>query len=193
MHGGEPNAARRVPSAQGSHKLGGVKASVRIERDRHGIPHIHADNDCDLFFGFGYATAQDRLFQLDYLRRKARGRLAEVLGSEALESDLLHRTIGLAQIAEREWPTLPVDVRGYLTAYTAGINACMEESLGCLPLEFDLLDYQPEAWRETDSLAIIGEFRWYLTGRFPVIAIPEIIKRAVGDGELYREFITAGS
>jgi len=182
---------RRVPSAQGSQKLDGVKANVRIERDRWGIPHIHADNDRDLFFGFGYATAQDRLFQLDYLRRKARGRLAEVLGPEALESDLLHRTVGLAQIAEREWPTLPAGVREYLTAYTAGINAFMEASRGCLPLEFDLLDYQPEAWRETDSLAIIGEFRWYLTGRFPVIAIPEIVKRAVGDGELYREFITA--
>lgn len=181
---------RRVPSATGSRKLG-VSRSVRIERDTHGIPHVHADNERDLFFGFGYAIAQDRLFQLDFLRRKARGRLAEILGPEAVESDLLHRTVGLAQIAEREWPTLPMDVREYLTAYTAGINALMEESRGCLPIEFDLLGYQPESWRETDSLAIVGEFRWYLTGRFPVIAIPELVKRAVADGPLYREFTLA--
>jgi penicillin amidase len=182
---------RRVPSAQGAHALAGLQRPVRIERDTWGIPHIHADNDRDLFFGFGYATAQDRLFQLDYLRRKARGRLAEVLGPEAIESDLLYRTIGLAQIAEKEWPTLPPEMRELLTSYTAGINALMDASRGCLPIEFDLLGYEPEPWRETDSLAIIGEFRWYLTGRFPVIAIPELAKRVLGDGVLYREFILA--
>jgi penicillin G amidase len=182
---------RRVPCAEGTSKISGIERSIRIERDARGVAHVHADSDRDLFFGFGYATAQDRLFQLDYLRRKARGRLAEVMGPEAIESDLLYRTIGLSHIAEKELPTLPPDVRELLTAYTAGINALMEESRACLPIEFDLLDYQPEPWRETDSLAIIGEFRWYLTGRFPVIAIPEIVKRAVGDSELYREFILA--
>lgn len=182
---------RRVPAAQGSRKLGGLKGKVRIERDARGIPHIHADNERDLFFGFGYATAQDRLFQLDYLRRKARGRLAEIMGPEAIDSDVLHRTVGLAHIADKEWPTLPADVREYLTAYTAGINALLDESRGCLPIEYDLLGIEPEPWRETDSLAIIGEFRWYLTGRFPVIAIPELVKRAVGDGPLYREFTLA--
>ncbi len=182
---------RRVPASQGSHKLAGLSSSVRIERDAHGVPHIQAANERDLFVGFGYATAQDRLFQLDYLRRKARGRLAEIMGPEAVESDVLHRTVGLTHIAEKEWPTLPADVRELLSAYTAGINALMEESRGSLPIEYDLLGIEPESWRETDSLAIIGEFRWYLTGRFPVIAIPELVKRAVGDGPLYREFTLA--
>jgi penicillin amidase len=182
---------RRVPASQDSRKVGGLKSNVRIERDRWGIPHIHAENERDLFFGFGYATAQDRLFQLDYLRRKARGRLAEILGPEAIESDVLYRTVGLAQIAEKEWATLPAEVRELLSAYTAGINALIEQSRGCLPIEYDLLSCEPEPWRETDSLAIIGEFRWYLTGRFPVIAIPEVIKRALGDGPLYREFVLA--
>src|ERR1043165_4394641 len=176
---------RRVPAATGARSVGGLRHKVRIERDRWGVPHIHADNDRDLFFGFGYATAQDRLFQLDYLRRKARGRLAEILGAEAIDSDLLHRTVGLTHLAEKEWSTLPGDVRELLSAYTAGINALMQASRGCLPIEFDLLGYEPEPWRETDSLAIIGEFRWYLTGRFPVIAIPEVVKRALGDGEIY--------
>jgi penicillin amidase len=181
---------RRVPAAQGSRKSS-VSRAIRIERDRHGIPHVHADSERDLFFGFGYATAQDRLFQLDWLRRKARGRLAEILGPEAIESDLLYRTVGLTHIADKEWPTLPADVRELLTAYTAGINALMDHSRGNLPIEFDLLGYTPEPWRETDSLAIIGEFRWYLTGRFPVIAIPELVKHAVGDGPLYRDFVLA--
>jgi penicillin amidase len=182
---------RRVPGNSGAKKVGVIKGAVRIERDGRGVAHVYADNERDLFFGFGYATAQDRLFQLDWLRRKARGKLAEILGPEGVESDLLNRTIGLAQIAEKEWPSLPVEIRDLQSAYTSGINALMEESRGCLPIEFDLLGYQPEPWREADSLAIVGEFRWYLTGRFPVIAIPELVKRAVGDGQLYHEFALA--
>src|SRR5437588_10052880 len=65
----------------------------------------------------------------------------------------------------------------------------MEQTAGNWPIEFDLLDYQPAPWSITDTLAIIGEFRWYLTGRFPVIAIPELVKRAVGDRPLYRAFL----
>jgi len=180
---------KRVPAAKGTQALRGLKARVQITRDRWGIPHIVADNDRDLFFGLGYATAQDRLFQLDFLRRKAAGRLAEVLGTEALESDILYRTVGLAKIADAEARQLPQETADLLDAYTAGINALIETYRDNLPIEFDLLDYQPEPWRPTDSLVIEGEFRWYLTGRFPVIVIPELAKRTLGDGALYRAFL----
>ena len=59
----------------------------------------------------------------------------------------------------------------------------------CLPIEFDLLDYRPALWKPKDSLAIAGEFRWYLTGRFPVIVVPELVKRALGNGPLYSAFL----
>lgn len=181
---------RRVPPASGKQACRApLASSVRIERDQWGIPHVFASNDMDLFFGLGYATALDRLFQLDYLRRKARGRLAEVLGQEAVESDLLHRTIGLGAIAEAEWRTLPSETQSLLSAYADGINALMDQCAECLPIEFDLLDYRPAPWLPTDSLAIMGEFRWYLTGRFPVICIPELAKRTLGDGPLYRAFL----
>ena len=88
-----------------------VSASVTIERDRLGIPHICAENHRDLFFAFGYAMAQDRLFQMDYLRRKGRGRLAEVLGKNGLASDLVARTVGLNRIATAEWEQLPAETR----------------------------------------------------------------------------------
>jgi penicillin amidase len=180
---------KRVPPAKGTQALRGLKSAVRITRDRWGIPHVHADNDRDLFFGFGYATAQDRLFQLEYLRRKARGTLAEVIGPEAVDSDVLYRTIGLARIAEAELRQLPAETADLLAAYTAGINALMEASRDNLPIEFDLLGYRPEPWRPADSLAIEGEFRWYLTGRFPVIAIPELARRTLGAGPLYQAFL----
>lgn len=179
----------RVPAMTGNQRVAGLQKSVRIERDRWGIPHVFADNNRDVFFGFGYATAQDRLFQLDYLRRKARGTLAEILGAEAVESDVLYRTVGIGRIAEAEWPTLPADVQELVTAYTAGINAVIDGSRERLPIEFDLLDYAPAPWKPTDSLAIHGEFRWYLTGRFPVIVIPELAKRTLGDAKLYRAFL----
>jgi penicillin amidase len=180
---------RRVPPAEGACRVRGLRNSASIGRDRWGVPHIVADSDADLFFAFGYATAQDRLFQLDYLRRKARGCLAEVLGPRGLESDLLYRTIGLAQIAEAEWHSLPSPTRDLLSAYAAGVNAVIEASQDHPPIEFDLLDYRPGPWSPLDSLAIAGEFRWYLTGRFPVLAIPELVKRSLGDGPLYRAFL----
>ncbi len=180
---------KRVPPMEGSTRIAGLRKSARITRDRWGVPHVFADNDRDLFFGFGYATAQDRLFQLDYLRRKARGTLAEVLGPEAVDSDVLYRTMGLAQIADAELPTLPADVQDLLAAYTAGINALMEATRQNLPIEFDLLNYEPSPWQSTDCLVIEGEFRWYLTVRFPVIAIPELAKRTLGAGPLYHAFL----
>jgi len=181
-------AAKRVPVTTGKVSAP-VKSAVSIERDRRGIPHIRADNDADLFVAFGYATAQDRLFQLDYLRRKGAGRLAEVSGAEALPTDLLARTVGLRRIAEAEWGRLPEETRKLLTSFTAGINAVIEQSVDNLPIEFGLLDYTPEPWTEIDCLTIECEFRWYLTGRFPVIVIPELVKRTLGDGNLYREFL----
>ena len=120
--------AARLPKYSGT-RIADVTDSVRIARDEWGIPHIFAENDDDLFFGFGYATAQDRLFQLDYLRRRALGRLSEILGPEGLELDLIARTIGLGLIADQEWKSLPEDTRRLVVAFTNGINALIQESV----------------------------------------------------------------
>jgi penicillin amidase len=181
---------RRLPNTKGAIAVPGIRGPAKIARDRWGVPHIQAFTEGDLFFAFGYATAQDRLFQLDYLRRKARGRLAEILGPEALESDVLYRTIGLSQIAEREWESLPAETRELVSAYAAGVNAVIQACGDLFPIEFDLLDYPPDPWLPQDCLAIAGEFRWYLTGRFPVIVVPELVKRALGAGPLYEAFLT---
>jgi penicillin amidase len=180
---------RRVPPTEGVCRVRGPRSRVEIRRDRWGVPHIFAESDGDLFFGFGYATAQDRLFQLDHWRRKARGRLAEILGRDALESDILYRTLGLTQAADAEWAALPADTRAMIGSYSAGINALIEQSRGRLPIEFDLLGYEPELWTPEDSMVIAKEARWYMTGRLPVIVIPELAKRALGQGPLYCEFL----
>ncbi|MEO2033158.1 MAG: penicillin acylase family protein [Planctomycetaceae bacterium] len=178
----------RVPTADGS-IAADLGAAVTIERDRWGIPHVFADNDADLFFGFGVAMAQDRLFQLDYLRRKGMGRLSEVLGEKALPLDTIARTVGLNRIAVEEWQQLELRVRQLVESFTAGINRVISETADAPPIEFDLLDYRPEPWQPTDCLVIESDFRWYLTGRLPVIAIPELAKRTLGDGMLLEEFL----
>ncbi|HEV8068963.1 MAG TPA: penicillin acylase family protein [Planctomycetaceae bacterium] len=193
-------AESRVPRDSGL-QLASVDRPVEICRNRQGVPHIFAESDSDLFFGFGYAVAQDRLFQLDWLRRKGAGRLSEILGTEGLPQDILARTVGLHRIAEAEWEKLPSETRSVLTWFSQGVNALIEHSGDTLPIEFDLLDYRPEPWRPVDCLLIENEFRWYLTGRFPVIAVPELAKqltlahRRVGDkmgfGACYEAFLTA--
>jgi penicillin amidase len=200
----QTQAAARVPRSDGGRKAG-VAHPVRIDRDRWGIPHISAESDADLFFGVGHAMAQDRLFQLDLLRRRGAGRLSEILGPDAsdtdlllrtsgfknvFELDLLARTVGLSRIAATEWHRLNAETRVALEGFAAGVNAVIEESRDRLPIEFALLDYQPEPWTPLDSLTIEGEFRWYLTGRFPVIVMPELAKRALSE-PLYRAFMTS--
>ena len=177
----------RVPPARGTRRVPDVHAE--IHRDAWGIPHVQAPTDRELFFAFGYAMAQDRLFQLDYLRRKASGALAEVLGETGLTLDIVARTVGLRRIAEAEWERLPTETRALLEAFAGGISAVIEESGERLPIEFDLLDYAPAPWSPVDSLAIAGEFRYYLTVRFPVIVIPELAKRTLGSGPLFEAFL----
>lgn len=179
----------RTPQVNGTRNAP-VRGAVEIVRDEWGIPHIFAGNDEDLYFGFGWAMAQDRLWQLDYLRRKSLGRLAEILGAEAVEQDLLVRTVGLHRIAATELKQLPPATIRLLEAFAQGINALVAESRERLPIEFALLDYAPEAWTPLDSVAIWGEFRWYLTGRLPVIVYPELARRRLVNEALYQAFLT---
>lgn len=164
-----------MPKASGV-QVAVVDRPVEICRNHQGVPHIFAESDADLFFGFGYAVSQDRLFQLDWLRRKGAGRLSEILGPEGLPQNILARTIGLHRIAHAEWEELPPETKRLLASFSQGINASIEQLADALPIEFDLLDYRPEPWRPVDCLLIENEFRWYLTGRFPVIAMPELAK-----------------
>ena len=181
--------AARAPVMNGSRACA-VGGSVEIVRDIWGIPHIFADNDEDLFVGYGYAMAQDRLWQMDYLRRRGLGRLSEVLGAEVLELDTIARTVGLNRIAAQEAQALPAETKRLLEAFARGVNAVIAESGDRLPIEFALLDYQPEPWSPVDSLAVWGEFRYYLTVRFPVIVLPELARRTLNDERLFRAFLT---
>ena len=151
------------PAATSSVQLKGLKDRVTIRRDERGIPYIEAKNNADLYFAQGYATAQDRLWQMDLFRRNARGELSEILpktpNSPALDQDKLHRTFGFSQVVEQEVAQASPESRALLEAYAAGVNAYIS-SLGpkTLPPEFQLLGYSPKPWTTADSLIVVKIF-----------------------------------
>ncbi len=154
-----------------------IAGSSRVVRDKYGIPHIFAHGDRELAFATGLVQAQDRLWQLDYRRRLARGQLAQVLGDHAVRSDMEMRTIGLLQAAELELASLDESTMSSLESYAAGINRWIELALGNLPVEFDILEYEPESWTPVDSLVILRYFWWTLTGRLQQIVAAERLLR----------------
>ncbi len=146
-------AAGKGLSAGAPTKLPGLKAAASITRDVHGIAHVRANNEHDLFFPQGFVHAQDRLFQMDVSRRRGSGTLAELLGPAALPSDVELRTIGLRRAAQRSMQVLSARTRGALTAYAAGVNAYVARH--SLPPEYAALELTQFApWTALDSVAV---------------------------------------
>jgi penicillin amidase len=146
-------AWRPLPRRSGSIDAG-VAAPVAVRFDARGVPHVQAASLDDALFAQGYVTAQDRLFQMDALRRVAAGDLAEVVGAAALDSDREARRMRMRRIAERAYVELPAPDRAAMAAYARGVNEFINTHLGNLPLEFRLLGYQPRPWSVVDSLLI---------------------------------------
>jgi penicillin amidase len=141
-----------LPQVDGRIVVRGLKAPMTIARDADGVPLITAADDADAMFGLGFAHAQDRLFQMELMRRYGAGRLAEIFGKRALPIDRQMRVLGLYRAAEAELPYLSAPVRRGLDAYAAGVNAFLATRHGALPPEFLLLRFTPEKWRPADSL-----------------------------------------
>ena len=127
---------------------------VTVRRDKLGVPHMEAANLDDIFFAQGFVTAQDRLWQMDFLRRAANGELAEVVGPAALENDRESRQFRIARIAMDQALQLTDSDRRALSAYARGVNYFIEKNQHNLPIEFTVLRYDPRPWRITDTLAI---------------------------------------
>jgi penicillin amidase len=148
---------RRTSAEQTARTLtvAGLHGPVTVRRDDRGIPYVEATNDEDLYFGQGYATASDRLWQMDFQRRAARGELSEVLGQLALSEDKRHRTLGFARILDDTAGRLPPNLKLALDAYAKGVNAYIASLTDrTMPPEFLILQYKPRPWTPADSLAV---------------------------------------
>ncbi len=139
-----------------------LHGDVDVYRDPYGIPHIHAEDEHDLMVAVGYVHAQDRLWQMDLMRRAGEGRLAEVLGDSAVALDRLFRTIDLRGVAAKIKEQLHPESRRLLEDYAAGVNAFIRTQQGALPVEFDMLNYVPEPWTVEQSVLMTRLMAWEL-------------------------------
>jgi penicillin amidase len=144
---------RPLPQRSGS-IAAPVGAPVAVRFDSLGVPHIRAANLDDALFVQGYVTAQDRLFQMELLRRFNGGDLAEVFGRIAIESDRESRRLRLRRIAENAYGTLPASDRAAFAAYARGVNEFISTHRGNLPLEYRMAGFEPRPWSVVDSLLI---------------------------------------
>jgi penicillin amidase len=141
-----------LPSVAGKLRLAGLTEQVEIIRDANGVPHIFAASADDAFFALGFVHAQDRLAQMELMRLTALGRLAEVVGEPALDSDRFMRTLGFKDQVERDMAALSPAARTTLEAYARGVNAYLLSHHGAWPPEFLLTGERPGPWRPQDSL-----------------------------------------
>lgn len=165
--------SKSKPVIEGEVSVPVLDEEVTVTRDEVGVPHIQAQNDADLYRAQGYVQAQDRLFQMDLSRRQASGRLAEVIGEAAVDTDKYFRTFSLREAGEASWQGYGDEAKQVLEWYAQGVNAYIEEAKedGRLSYEFALLGYEPESWTPVDSLAI-GKFMAYdLGGHWNSLAV----------------------
>jgi len=153
---------KSAPTTEGVLRMEGLHSAVRVHRDQFGIPHIVAADEHDLMMATGFVQAQDRLWQMDLMRRAGQGRLAEIMGDSALQIDCLFRTIGIAQTAARMKDSLHPSSRLLLDAYARGVNSFLASAGGSFPVEFDMLNYRPEPWRIEDCLIVARLMAWEL-------------------------------
>ncbi len=151
-----------LPQLDGNVSVPGISSKVRVVRDEHGVPTIEASTLEDLFFAQGYVTAQDRLWQMDMMRRSAAGELSEVIGETTVKMDREERVLGLRLAAEAAEKNISARDRSYFDAYARGVNAFLESHRDRLSLEFRLLKYTPRPWTPTDSLLVGAQLVQYL-------------------------------
>ncbi len=184
-----------VPSYAGNQSVTGISGKVEIIRDDFGMPHIFADSPDDVAFGLGYALAQDRLFQMDMIRRAVRGRMAEVAGPSVLRIDKLFRVITAPQPVDSIYNTLPIPMKRYLTAFAGGVNAWMASEESKLPFEFSLLSYKPEPWAPSDCLTGLYYMAWSLNFAFENELTREILAQELSEemlADLYPTYTAYG-
>ncbi|MFA6540739.1 MAG: penicillin acylase family protein, partial [Bacteroidota bacterium] len=169
---------KSFPQYSGTITVSGLRHEVTVARDEFGVPHIAAENDYDMFFAQGYVHAQDRLWQMDIARRAGEGRLSEVLGSSTIKFDKMLRTIGFEATAQKLERQISPKSKEILQAYADGVNEFIRTHKGKYPVEFDMLNYEPEKWTPVHSLMISRLMAWELNISWHVdIVLGELVAK----------------
>jgi len=153
----------------------GLTGTVEVTEDQYGVPTIKGSSELDVAFVQGYIHARDRFFQMDFTRKQAQGRLAELVGSPALETDILLRTLGIGRAALASWQHADAEIRGLLQAYANGVNSWLANNP--LPPEYTVLELtRVDRWTPYDTFSYAKLLAWArlsdLTARHFILKTP---------------------
>jgi len=153
---------KAIPKYEGEIIVPGVASDVTVYRDERGIPHIYAASGHDLYFAVGYVMSQERLWQMDLIRRATTGRLSEIFGKKYVQTDLFLRSLDMTTKSKMVISNEDPEVISYMQAYADGVNAFIKSAGKKLSPEFRILGYRPEPWKLEDIANIIGYMGWDL-------------------------------
>ena len=174
-------AHKGIPDYDGQIRLKGLTEEVIVYRDQYAIPHIYAKNEPDLYRAVGYCMAQDRLFQMDLIRRLTSGRLSEIVGEKAVDVDLRMRSLRITEKSLRLYQTVDKKLKEMADAFCDGVNQYLEKNDSHLPIEFTILGYKPEKWRPEHSFNVIGYFSFDLSTAWDTEIFFDKVRQKVGE------------
>ncbi len=144
--------------------IDGLKDEVIVYRDSFAIPHIYAKNELDMYMATGYVMAQDRMWQMDLIRRATQGRLSEIFGEDFVKTDQLLRSLRIGEKSKRMLNECTEEKCRMVEAFTRGVNMYLEQNNHKLPPEFAILNYEPDKWEAEHTLNAVGYMAWDLAG-----------------------------
>ncbi|MEP1448888.1 MAG: penicillin acylase family protein [Paraglaciecola sp.] len=170
----------KQPQRSGEMTLSNLKAPVKVRYDERGVPHIQAQHESDMYRALGYVHAQDRLFQMEMVRRLARGELAAILGPKLLNSDKLFRSLGIREHADNYAQNMDVNTPANkaLEAYLDGIN--QYQNTHPAPIEFDILGIKKRPFTARDSVSVAGYMAYSFAAAFRTEPVLTFIRDQLG-------------
>jgi penicillin amidase len=180
-------AKKGLPDYNSNVQLEGLIQPVKVYRDSFAVPHIYAKNEHDLYMATGYLMAQDRIWQMDLLRRVTLGRLSEIFGDSFVETDLLLRSLAFSEKSQKIISHSDKNMKDALIAFTEGVNEYLKDHEGKMPLEFTILGYKPDPWEPVHSLNLIGYMAWDLKAGWSEQLLEDLAKRV--DSAHFRELL----
>jgi penicillin amidase len=179
---------RAVPDYNKDVQLTGITGKVEVIRDSFAIPHIYAENEEDLYLAVGYVMAQDRMWQMDLLRRVTTGRLSEIFGPDMADADQLLRSLRMTEKSVQIFDGSDPALQAALRSFCSGVNQYIEQAGKKLPPEFTLLGYKPEPWLPEHSINLIGYMAWDLsTGWSTEVWLDQVRDKVSSD--LFRDLL----
>ncbi|MBK9389673.1 MAG: penicillin acylase family protein [Bacteroidetes bacterium] len=153
-----------LPKYDGEILSSSLESEVKIFRDERGMPHIYAENEHDLYYATGYVMAQERLWQMDLIRRATTGRLSEMFGPSMVQTDLFLRSLEITNKSKMILNSEDPEIIDCMKAFADGVNEYIDKAGKKLPPEFRILGYKPDPWKLEDIANIIGYMGWDLAG-----------------------------